>query len=366
MVDWPAQSLRSTTLIDTPGIASTSAAVSQRTVDFLDPDDDTPTEADAVVYLMRHVHARDAAFLEAFRDRGVARATAVNAVAVLSRADEIGGGRVDAMFSARSIATRYRSDPTVRGLCQNVVAVAGLLAQTGRTLRQTEHTALAALARAGRDELETELLSVDRFLRAGRDADVTTEVRRRLLARFGLFGIRLSTSLIRQGAAGPAGLAKELVDRSGLRELEQVLHTQFTERRDVLKARSALMAVDAVLRTGDGGARRGPLAREIDRILSGAHEFTELRLLGALRSGTVSLPARDADDGERLLGDAGASAAARLGLAPDAPAPELTEAAYAALDRWQRHTVNPMLSRATTDACRAVVRSCEGILAGLA
>ena len=58
VVDWPAQSLRSTTLIDTPGIASTSAAVSQRTVDFLDPDDDTPTEADAVVYLMRHVHAR--------------------------------------------------------------------------------------------------------------------------------------------------------------------------------------------------------------------------------------------------------------------------------------------------------------------
>jgi hypothetical protein len=27
--------------------------------------------------------------------------------------------------------------------------------------------------------------------------------------------------------------------------------------------------------------------------------------------------------------------------------------------------VNPMLGRSTTDACRAVVRSCEGILAGL-
>ena len=58
VVDWPSQSLRATTLIDTPGIASTSAEVSQRTVDFLDPDDDTPTEADAVVYLMRHLHAR--------------------------------------------------------------------------------------------------------------------------------------------------------------------------------------------------------------------------------------------------------------------------------------------------------------------
>jgi hypothetical protein len=370
VVDWPAQSLRSTTLIDTPGIASTSKAVSQRTVDFLDPDSvdgrDTPTEADAVVYLMRHVHARDAAFLEAFRDRGVARATAVNAVAVLSRADEIGGGRVDAMFSARTIAARYRTDPTVRGLCQNVVAVAGLLAQTGRTLRQAEHTALTALARTTRDDLETELLSVDRFLRAGRESGVTAEVRQRLLARFGLFGIRLSTSLIRQGADSPAALAKELVDRSGLRELEQVLHTQFGERRDVLKARSALLAVDAVLRSGDGaGPRQGPLAREIDRILAGAHEFTELRLLGALRSGTVTLPTRDADDGERLLGDAGASPAARLGLGPDAPSHELAEAAYTALERWQRHMVNPMLGRSTTDACRAVVRSCEGILAGL-
>ncbi len=191
-------------------------------------------------------------------------------------------------------------------------------------------------------------------------------MRHRLLARFGLFGIRLSSSLIRQGADDPAALATELVDRSGLRELEQVLHTQFAERRDVLKARSALLAVDSVLRTGDGtGHRQGPLAREIDRVLSGAHEFTELRLLSALRSGSVTLPTRDADDGERLLGDAGASPAARLGLTPDAPSSEVADAAYAALERWQRHTVNPMLSRATTDACRAVVRSCEGILAGL-
>jgi GTPase Era involved in 16S rRNA processing len=369
VVDWPAQSLRSTTLIDTPGIASTSTAVSKRTVEFLDPDDDTPTEADAVVYLMRHVHAQDAAFLEAFRDRGVARATAVNTVAVLSRADEIGGGRVDALFSARGIAARYRADPTVRGLCQNVVAVAGLLAETGRTLRQAEHTALSQLADVGRDDLEAQLLSVDRFLRAGRDAAVTAAVRERLLDRFGLFGIRLSTSLVRQGADSPTALADELVARSGLRELEQVLHTQFSERRDVLKARSALLAVDGVLRTGGGGPRRdgapAALAREIEKVLAGAHEFAELRLLGALRAGAVTLPADAVADAERLLGDAGTTAPARLGRPADEPVDQLRQAAFAALDRWQRHAVNPMLSRATAQACRAVVRSCEGILAGL-
>ncbi len=373
VVDWPAQSLRATTLIDTPGMASTSTAVSQRTVDFLDPGDGAPTEADAVVYLMRHVHARDATFLESFRDRGGARAAAVNAVAVLSRADQIGGGRVDAMFSARAIASRYRTDPTLRGLCQNVVAVAGLLAETARTLRQAEHTALVALARTPREALEAELLSVDRFLRAGDGGEVTTEVRRRLLDRLGLFGIRLSASLVRQGADAPAALATELVARSGLRELEQVLHTQFTERRDVLKARSALLAAGAVLRARDDAGRgtgpsgaRAELAREIEKVWAGAHAFTELRLLGALRAGAVRLPRADAGEAERLLGDAGTAPAARLGRPPEEDPAELSRAAFDALERWQRHAVNPLLGREAAQACRAVVRSCEGILADLA
>lgn len=374
VVDWPAQSLRSTTLIDTPGIASTSTAVSRRTVEFLDPDDDTPTEADAVVYLMRHVHARDAAFLEAFRDRDVGCA-AVGAVAVLSRADEIGGGRADALFSARGIAARYRADPTVRGLCQDVVAVAGLLAETGRTLRHAEHAALVTLARAPREAHEADLLSVDRLLRAGDETggDVPSAVRQRLLDRLGLFGIRLATSLVRQGASTPAALATELVARSGLRELEQVLHTRFAERRDVLKARSALAAVDRVLRGelppgGRGGirsARVGPLAGEIEKVLAGAHELTELRLLGALRTGAVVLPAGDAAGAMSLLGDAGTTPAARLGRTADEPADELRQAAFTALERWRRHAVNPMLSRGAAQACRAVVRSCEGVVAAL-
>jgi hypothetical protein len=356
-VDWPSQGLRVATLIDTPGIASATAENSRRTVAFLEPDDDTPTEADAVIYLMRHLHAADAQFLESFRDRGVARAGAVNTIAVISRADEIGGGRVDAMFAARGIAQRYRADPTVRGLCQNVVAVAGLIAETGRTLRQTEYAALAGLAGLPKAELEAQLRSVDRFLRQPDPAQ-----RRQLVARFGIFGIRLSTSLIRNGAGNPAALATELVARSGLGELQRMLHTQFTQRRDLLKARSALHAVDSVLRaTGRGG----PLRQDIERILAGAHELTELRLLASLRAGLIELPTGVAAEAERLLGDGGAAVAARLGLDAEATDEELRREAYAALERWQRHAVNPMFTRTTTDACRTVVRSCEGVLAAL-
>jgi hypothetical protein len=210
--------------------------------------------------------------------------------------------------------------------------------------------------------VEKQLLSVDRFLRAGEDDAVSAGVRERLLDRFGLFGIRLATSLIRQGADSPAALADELVSRSGLRELEQVLRTRFTERRDILRARSALLAVDGLVRGTAGPG--GPLAREIEKVLAGAHELTEMRLLSALRSGTVTLPV-GADEAERLLGDAGTAPAARLGLGAEEPPHELAGAAFAALERWQRHAVNPMLGLRTAQACRVVVRSCEGILAGL-
>jgi hypothetical protein len=364
-VDWPTASLRVATLIDTPGIASMSAEVGRRTLRFLNPDDERPTEADAVVYLMRHLHASDAEFLEAFRDQGVSQAASVNTVAVLSRADEIGGGRVDAMVSARTVARRYRTQPALRGLCQDVVAVAGLLAETSRTLRQVEYTALAELARQPREGLEAALLTADRFLRPDSEVAPSADVRARLLARFGIFGLRLATALIRQGVDSPAALATELLDRSGLHDLQRVLDTQFVGRRDLLKARSALLAVlqvQADVPANDGGQ----LTAEVERIFAGAHEFVELRLLSALRSGALMLPEELAAEVQTLLGGHGAGTATRLGLPDDAPPTVLHDAALTELDRWQRRAENPMLTRAAADASRVVMRTCEGLLAAVA
>jgi Dynamin family len=361
-VAWPSQSLRTQTLIDTPGIASLSRDTSARAGAFLAPDD-APTQADAVIYLMRHLHATDVRFLESFYDQGVARATPINTIAVLSRADEIGVGRLDALSSARRIARRYRSDEKIRGLCQTVVAVAGLLAQTGRTMRQDEFAALTALAGLPRDELDGMLLSVDRFSRIATPA-VDGETRARLMERFGLFGVRLSTTLIRQGITDPTAISTELVKRSGLDELRTVLATQFSERRDLLKARSALLAVDLVL-SREPRPSAGPLAAEVERILAGAHEFAELRLLSTIRSGTVKLPPEALTEAERLLGGDGGTAEARLGLEPGAGPDTLRAAALDAATRWQRRAESPMSSRAVSDAARLVVRSCEGLLAHL-
>ena len=86
-------------LIDTPGLASISDDVSRRTERFLASDEEGPGDADAVIYLLRHLHPMDLSFLEAFRDT-TATSGAVNSIAVLSRADEIGSSRTNALQAA--------------------------------------------------------------------------------------------------------------------------------------------------------------------------------------------------------------------------------------------------------------------------
>ena len=364
VVTWPAQALRSVTLIDTPGIGSLSEHTTRRTWGLLVPDDEE-TPADAVIYLLRHLHANDIELLRAFHDTEVSRPSPVNAIGVLSRADEIGAGRLDSMASARRIAARLGTDVNVRRLVQSVVPVAGLLAETAVTLTETEVAQLRRIAGLPARQAEELLLSVDRFTQAMPELGLTTIEREALLARFGLFGVRLAGTLLRRDVAGTATeLSRELTERSGLQHLREVIGSLFLERRDVLKSRSALLALADITRTGERPGSAA-LAGTVEEIIASAHPFNELRVLSSLRAGWITGPAQVVAELEQLIGGAGNSAGQRLRLAPDAGARELTAAAEQALARWQRRAENPMTSYELTVAARVAVRSCEGLLAEL-
>jgi hypothetical protein len=360
VVEWPAPALAAMTLIDTPGVGSLSG-IGSRTTAFLAPDDQRSSPADAVLYLTRHVHRADVRFLEAFHDDAHAPATPVNALAVLSRADEIGGARLDAVDSARRIARRYRTEPTLRRLCQTVVPVAGLLAQAARTMTEAEHRALRRLAEADDELVEELLLSVDRF--AGWDEPglpLTLHERAYLLERYGLFGIRLADRLLRRGGVDSARrLAAELTARSGVDELRTLLASRFAARRDVLQARSALLALDDVVRRWPAGARFRP---EIERMAAGAHELAELRVLVAVRSGGVPLDDEAVSEIERLL-DAGTPVAARLGLPDDAAPEDVWAALVDAVARWRARAEHPLAPAAVGEVSQVVVRTLEGLAA---
>jgi hypothetical protein len=346
-------------------MASLSEDVSARTHAFLTPDDGQATPADAVLYLMKHFHATDARFLETFHDDDVAQPTPVNAIAILARADEVGGGRPDAMESSTKIAARYREDPRILRLCQTVVPVAGLVAQSASTLRESEHAALGALARLSAVDLERLLASADRFVNPDAQVDVDAETRRELLLRFGVYGIRLATTLLRDGDVTTAQqLSVAMVGASGLDELRATLAALFGDRSDLLKARSGLLQAASVLRA-DPGPGGNELASELERIESGAHEFAELRLTTLLRAGATGLPAADRERALRLLGADGGGTRARLAAGADADDDAIRQAAEAELEHWRKRAENPMLTQEGIDAAHVLARTCEGMLVRL-
>jgi len=304
-VGWPSRALSDVTLIDTPGLASLNDENSERTRAFLDHDGSNPANADAVVYLMRHLHRADADFLGSFMDRSVAGASPVNAVAVLSRSDEIGACRPDAMDSAGRIARRYATDPDVRTLVGDVVAVAGLVAETGLTLRETEYAQLAELASMPDDERMRLLLSVDDFCDVEL-SPLTGEIRRDLLERFGMFGARIAVDAIANGSISSAReLSVLLIERSGLAELQRIIAEHFLPRAKLLKARTALVALRGVAAelTAQGHPEAAAFAAALDRVDASALEFALLQAAHLVMSGAVHLDADSAHEVDRALSD---------------------------------------------------------------
>jgi hypothetical protein len=363
-VTWPSQALRTATMVDTPGIGSLSVATARRTWELLAAEDEE-APADAVLYLMRHLHSNDLEFLRAFHDTEVSQPNPVNAIGVLSRADEIGVGRLDSMASARRIAARMATDPSVRRVAQTVVPVAGLLAETAATLTETETAQLRTIAELPVRDADALLLSADRFGQLMPELGLTSLEREHLLERFGLFGIRLASTLLRRKVAATATeLAGHLTERSGIGDLREVLGSLFFERRDVLKSRSVLLALDALTRTQPVPGSQ-PVASELEEIIASAHPFHELRVLSSIRAGWVTGKPEVLADLERVIGGTGGANHLRLGLPAEAEKPDLAAAATEALARWQRRAENPLTGHELAVAARVAIRSCEGMLVEL-
>jgi hypothetical protein len=125
----------------------------------------------------------------------------------------------------------------------------------------------------------------------------------------------------------------------------------------VLKARAALAALDAAVRT-HGGVGADDVLAELERIVSSAHELTELQVIAVIRGGLVPLRPDEMAEIERLLDQPGAALCERLGTTPGRE----RDALLAAVDRWRRRAEHPMSSRPVVETARAVERTLEGLL----
>ncbi len=355
-VGWPSRKLADLTLIDTPGLGSADEGVSARTAEaLLDEDGDRPGEADAVIYLMRHLHRYDAQFLEAFIDHSLAHASPINAIVVLSRADEIGAARPDALESARAVGRRYAADRRIRELASGVVPVAGLIAETGATLREQQVAWLRQIAAldeptAGRRSCAPSTGS----------ATPTSTRSGRTSARSSSSGSACSACAWPSVCSSEGGSDRDRAVRrrssaiSGISELQRILDDRFAARSDALKARSALAALRGV--ADELGRRATPGRPTWPPTSSGSRPApSSSRCSGCSISSWPGWSRSSADERleiDRLTGSG--SAGERVGLA-EMPSPEaIRAAALAGIERWRMRAANPLSDRRTIEAAEIV------------
>lgn len=361
-ITWPADLLDHLTLIDTPGTNSASEGVSSLTDSFLMPEDGA-AGADAVIYLLRSLHAADVRFLTALHERTRHGVSAVGAIAVLSRVDELGSGGLGAMVSVNQAVARLQNDPALTGVCETVLPVAGLLGLGAATLRQSDFVALGKLNAADRQQIRRLMASAELFIDA-EDPDLPDQrTRAGLIDRLGLYGVRLALAILRGGVDDAPGLAAELSRRSGIDELRRCIDVYFVQRRVELKAHSVVLAALRLARAHPGPGSAAVIARAEEH-LADEHSFRELQLIGRVVAKRVALEGELLTELERILGGRGIAPLDRLGVTPgslnDAAVQDL---AVEHLRRWQALADNPLFDPETAEACRVAARSCEAIVA---
>lgn len=110
-------------------------------------------------------------------------------------------------------------------------------------------------------------------------------------------------------------LADELLERSGLIALRDVIDQQFAQRSDLLKAHTALLSLRQFVQVNPIYATPYILA-DIDPLLADTHAFEELRLLSQLRSRPTTLNEDEMASLRRIIGGSGTDAASRPGCSP--------------------------------------------------
>lgn len=325
--------LRDVTIIDTPGLEAATQVHSAKAADFLGFDDASTSAvagADALMYLSASNVKLDAKeYLEQFRGafRG-GNLSALNAVAVLSKADVLSSDLRNPWPDARKIAASYAAK--FRSLVVDLLPVITVLAETTATHALTEEDArnLEKLAPATEADRMRLLLSADFFLNQ-KDSPVDAEVRKRLMDRLYVFGLHVCFDAIAAGRHGVSQLEAALADQSGLAPLREVVEGTFTRMAAPMKAGAAMAKLEKVSYFAEPD--NASALRSIRKGLEAARLDPEMRQLDQIRSMQL-VAAQDAvlseveqDQLRRLTVEI--TPAARLGKPEDTPRAELFTAA---------------------------------------
>ncbi len=372
--------LRDLTVVDTPGLSSTNASVSDQAKRFLfsdaagpgapagPPAETAPIDttldvdsagalsgAEAIIYVFtQSVREDDVQALEAFRSMSARLSSnPINSMGLFNKVDKLVPGGGDPWPVAGPLAADQAT--VLRRVISDVVPVVGLLAETTEAGRLTaaDCEALRQLARLPQTERTVLLASVDLF--TSRDCAVPRQARERLLRLLDLYGIGFAIAqLVAAPQLATGELVRLLFAASGFPRLRHTLDQAFRWRSDAIKAGWGLSILEKVASHAERPSDRELLRDAIERVLQ-QPEYHRLRLLEVAQlvtTGAVDLPGQMEGELTRLALSNDPRWILNL---PQAAPDQLVRAALDAATRWRAYAVagaSPAQSRVALVAHR--------------
>lgn len=380
-VSCPNPILKTFQIIDTPGLKSFYEEDSKNTQDFLQLHGEELTNvtqqeaanADAVLYLFsQSIGKGDAEILQAFQGPLAGNATPINAIGVLTKVDVYATDPniSDPMTAGWRVTNGLLEKAQVRRLFYTVYPICGLLAEGCQTLSDQHLDILTRLAQipekrfkwlSGYTSKFTDQYELDDF-------PVSQEDRKAIEKQLGLYGVIQAYYLINSRVNSREQLAEELLQKTGVPELRQLILSHFGHRSFLIKLGKVLQDISVTyfqLRQhlqGQTLTILEEISGQFDALQSKQHAFEELDVLRSYYEGKLNFDDQEKEQLLQITGEYGISCGDRLGLTERATIDEMIPVAIERMHYWHARADDYMVSdRPTITASAILARSYESI-----
>lgn len=353
----PIELLRRFDLVDTPGLRSVHLEDSLNTLRKLrlgrdDLDETTKREsgmADAILCMFsRSLAVAEQSIVDEFQGELLGEAAPINAFGVLSKSDAYwdpyDDPQADPLEAGRRVADLIEQEPDADRVFYTVLPVCGLLGCGAQTASDADLDAVEALSALAEDDLTDFLGDAESFAEVEDDAlPVPPAMRAALVLKLGVYGIWLAARLMREGLTDRAALRQELLDRSGVGALRDLLISHFGRRALLIKVQSGVRKGRAEIlplrqRVSDSGEAARAAGGVLEALESSEPAFEEFALLRSYYQDgdTLGLRNGEAEELLRVTGEFGTSLGPRLGLDERSLPGEMIPVAERRLVHWRK------------------------------
>ena len=380
-VTYPNPILKTFNIIDTPGLKSFYEEDAKNTQDFLKLHGDKLDEitnqeaanADAVLYLFSQGLGKgDRETVEAFQGSLTSNTTPINAIGVLTKVDiyATDPNIKDPLAAGKRVASRLCQKSEVNRLFYTIYPICGLLAQGVQTISDRHWNILTQFLELPDKRFARLTRYVPKFLAQyeAEDVPISQADRTEIYQQLGLYGIIQAYQLLKSGIDNKEQLIAELLKKTGVPELRQLILSHFGHRAFLIKLGKVLQDVSVAYfqqrskLQGESLDILEAVTSKFDALQAREHAFQELDVLRSYYEDKLDFDRQEQQQLLEVTGEFGIICRDRLGLGKQATVEEMLSVAKTRMRYWNQRANDYMGSdRNTIAAAQILTRSYEQI-----